>query len=78
MKVKDFLKDLEIKFPKKSSMLNIDYASLEMRVMKSICGKCPVCGESIIDTVFFPSFSLEGHLAKQTDDAHAVFEVMSL
>lgn len=78
MKVKDLLKDLGTRFPKKSSMLNIDYSSLEMRVMKSICDKCPVCGEPIIDTTFFPDFSLKSHLAKQTDDAHMILEVMSL
>lgn len=74
-KLKILLKNLEEK-----PVLNIDfdYSALEMRVLKSICDKCPVCGEPIIDMKFFPSFSLEGHLAEQTDNAHAVFEVMSL
>jgi hypothetical protein len=58
--------------------VNFDYSALEMRVLRSICDKCPVCGEPIIDIKFFPGFSLEGHLAEQTDNAHAVFEVMSL
>lgn len=60
------------------SILNVDYSALEMRVIKSFYDKCPVCGEPIIDVTPFPDFSLKSHLAKQTDNVHAVLGVLSL
>lgn len=77
--MKKYFKDLRNGFPEQP-VFNIDYMSLETRVIKSICDKCPVCGEPIIDIAFFPfpELSLKGHLAKQTDNAHIMLEIMSL
>jgi hypothetical protein len=84
MNVDGLIKGIKRNLPK-IPIIQVDYASLEMRIVESLCGKCPICDEPLFDdsvsgfTFSDPhAFLLKSHLAKQTDNAHAVFEVMNL
>jgi hypothetical protein len=84
MNVKNLAISISRSLPK-IPIIQIDYASVEMRIVESLCGKCPICNEPLFDdsvsgfTFSDPHvFLLKSHLAKQTDNAHAVFEVMNL
>ena len=84
MNVKDFIKSISRSLPK-TPIIQIDYTSVEMRVVESICGRCPVCNEQLFDSsvsgfVYSEShpFLLKSHLLKKNDPVHLVFEIMEL